>query len=118
MNVSKRKVSKKIRAGDKVLVIAGNSKGQNGTVIRSIGEKVLVQGINMCKKHVKRSEQHPKGGVIEMERPVHISNVAPCDAAGNRVKLQIVQAKDGDKELVYEKDGQTSTWRSMKRSKE
>ncbi|MCE5294397.1 MAG: 50S ribosomal protein L24, partial [Chlamydiales bacterium] len=63
-----RNVSKKIRAGDKVLVTAGNCKGQTGSVIRSMGEKVLVQGINLCKKHVKRSQQHPKGGVVEMER--------------------------------------------------
>lgn len=112
-----RNVSKKIRAGDKVLVTAGNCKGQTGSVIRSMGEKVLVQGINLCKKHVKRSQQHPKGGVVEMERPVHISNVAPCDAAGNRVKLQVKVAKDGAKELVYDNNGQQSTWRSM-RSKE
>lgn len=113
-----RNATKKIRAGDRVLVTAGNNKGQSGTVIRSMGEKVLVQGINMCKKHVKRSEQNPKGGVVEMERPVHISNVAPCDDAGNRVKLQVRIANDGAKELVYETDGQTKTWRSMKSSKE
>ena len=113
-----RNSTKKIRAGDKVLVTAGNNKGQNGTVIRSVGEKVLVQGINMCKKHVKRSEQNPKGGVVEMERPVHISNVAPCDEAGNRVKLTVRITNDGAKELVYENDGQVNVWRSMKRSKE
>lgn len=113
-----RNSTKKIRAGDKVLVTAGNNKGQTGTVIRSVGEKVLVQGINMCKKHVKRSEQNPKGGVVEMERPVHVSNVAPCDDAGNRVKLQVRVATDGQKELVYETDGQQKIWRSMKSSKE
>lgn len=113
-----RKVSKKIRAGDKVLVTAGNSKGQTGTVIRSMGDKVLVQGINLCKKHVKRSQQNPKGGVVEMERPIDVSNVAACDDAGNRLKLQVQISKDGDKELVYEKDGQLVVWRSMKRSKE
>lgn len=113
-----RNVSKKIRAGDKVLITAGNSKGQTGTVIRSMGEKVLVQGINLCKKHVKRSQQNPKGGVVEMERPVHISNVAACDASGNRIKLAVEIASDGSKELVYENNGQKSTWRSMKRSKE
>ncbi len=113
-----RNVSKKIRAGDKVLVRAGNSKGQNGTVIRTVGDKVLVQGINMCKKHVKRSQQNPKGGVVEMERPIHISNVAPCDDAGQRLKLEVAVAKDGDKELVYDNNGKPTVWRSMKRSKE
>lgn len=113
-----RKVSKKIRAGDKVLVTAGNSKGSTGTVIRSMGEKVLVQGINLCKKHVKRSQQNPKGGVVEMEKPIHVSNVAPCDEAGNRVKVKVEINKDGTKELVYENNGQKSSWRSMKTSKE
>jgi large subunit ribosomal protein L24 len=113
-----RNVSKKIRAGDKVLVTAGNSKGQSGKVIRSMGEKVLIQGLNLCKKHVKRSQQNPKGGVVEMERPIHISNVAPCDEAGNRLKVQAKLSAKGPKELVYESGGQTKTWRSMKSSKE
>jgi len=112
-----RNVSKKVRAGDKVLVCAGNSKGQTGTVIRSIGDKVLVQGINLCKKHVKRSQQHPKGGVVEMEKPIHVSNVAPCDDAGNKLKLGVNVAKGGNKELVYENNGQKSVWRSMKSTK-
>ncbi len=112
-----RNVSKKIRAGDKVLVTAGNCKGQTGTVIRSVGQKVLVKGINLCKKHVKRSQENPKGGVVELERPVDVSNLAPCDESGNRVKLQVRVTDDGAKELVYENNGQQSTWRSM-RSKE
>ncbi|MBS0633935.1 MAG: 50S ribosomal protein L24 [Verrucomicrobia bacterium] len=113
-----RNQTKKIRAGDKVLVTAGNSKGQTGTVIRSVGDKVLVQGINLCKRHVKRSQQNPKGGVVEMERPISVSNVAPCDDAGNKVKLHVNVAKDGAKELVYKKDGQNNVWRSMKQAKE
>lgn len=109
--------TKKVRAGDKVLVIAGNSKGQSGTVIRCMDEKVLVQGINMCKKHVKRSQQNPKGGVVEMERPINISNVCACDDAGNPLKLRIRLADNGEKELVYDNDGQIVVWRSMKSSK-
>ena len=113
-----KNVSKKIRAGDKVYIRAGNSKGQTGTVIRTMGEKVLVQGINLCKKHVKRSQENPKGGVVEMEKPVHISNVAACDETGKPVRLSARIADNGEKELVYKKDGQPVTWRSMKRSKE
>jgi large subunit ribosomal protein L24 len=113
-----RNVSKKIRAGDKVLVTAGNSKGQSGKVLQCAGNKVLVQGINICKKHVKRSQQNPKGGVVEMERPIDISNVAPCDEAGNKLKLKVKFLKDGHKELVYKHGGHNKVWRSMKSSKE
>lgn len=110
--------SKKVRAGDKVVVIAGNSKGQTGTVIRCEDDKVLIQGINMCKKHVKRSQQNPKGGIVEMERPINVSNVSPCDDQGNALKLSVRFDDEGQKELVYERDGQIVTWRSMKLSKE
>lgn len=113
-----RKASKKIRSGDKVVVIAGNAKGQNGKVIRCVGEKVVVQGLNMCKKHVKRSEQNPKGGIVEFERPIHISNVCACDEAGQPLKLKTRFDSAGQKELVYDKDGESVVWRSMKPSKE
>jgi large subunit ribosomal protein L24 len=99
-----------------VLVTAGNSKGQTGTVIRCENDRVLIQGINMCKKHVKRSQQHPKGGIVEMEKPIHVSNVAPCDEQGNKLKVSVRFAKDGEKELAYDKDGKQVAWRSMKRS--
>jgi large subunit ribosomal protein L24 len=113
-----RKVSKKIRAGDRVLVTAGNSKGQNGIVIRCTGEKVLIQGVNMYKKHVKRSQQNPKGGITEIERPMNISNVCPCDESGMKLKVKVRFNDEGQKELVSEKDGQLIAWRSMKHSKE
>lgn len=114
----KAKGSKKVRAGDKVLVIAGNSKGQTGTVIRCENDKVLIQGINMCKKHVKRSQQNPKGGIVEMEKPINVSNVTPCDDQGNAIRVSVRFDKQGQKELVYTKDGEQVTWRSMKSSKE
>jgi len=114
---STRKVSKKIRAGDKVLVTAGNAKGQNGVVIRCVGERVLIQGVNMYKKHVKRSQQNPKGGIIEMERPINISNVSPCDESGKKLKVKVRFNDEGQKELVCQKDGQLVAWRSMKHSK-
>ncbi len=106
--------SKKVRTGDTVLVITGNNKGQKGKVLSCAGEKVLVQGVNICKKHVKRSEQNPKGGVVEMERPIHVSNVSPCDAEGKKLKLKVRMNGD-DKELVYEDNGTVHVYRSMKK---
>ncbi len=111
-----QKRSKKIRKGDRVLVIAGNDKGQTGTVLSCTGDEVLVQGINLCKKHVKREVN--KSGFLEIERPIHISNVAPCDENGQRVKVAVQVNSDGSKELIYQKDGKAVVWRSMKQLKQ
>lgn len=62
------------RKDDEVYVISGNSRGMTGKVLRRIKEKVVVQGVNMRQKHVKPS-QGQKGGVVTIERPIHISNV-------------------------------------------
>ncbi len=109
--------SKKIRAGDNVVVIAGNAKGQTGTVLACVGDKVLVQGVNLCKKHVKRSEQNPKGGIVEFEKPINVSNVRPCDSEGRPLKLKVQVNEQGERELFYMKDGERVVWRSMKGSK-
>lgn len=111
-----RNGTKKVRAGDTVLVIAGNSRGQKGKVLSCSKDRVLIQGINLCKKHVKRSQQNPKGGVVEMERAVHVSNVCPCDDEGNALKIK-TRIENGQKELVYSKNGQTQVWRSVKSNK-
>ncbi len=79
---SKKTNSKlKIRKGDKVLVISGASKGMEGEVkdvIRS-SSKLIVDGVNMVKKHLKPSETNPSGGIIDVESPIHISNVMLID---------------------------------------
>ncbi len=110
------KRSKKVRVGDKVVVIAGNCKGQIGTVVTCMDDKVLVQGINLKKKTVRRSEQNPKGGFIDIERPIHVSNVSPCDDNGVPLKVRARIDAQGEKELYYQKDGQAVTYRSMRRS--
>ena len=117
MNTVERKGSKKVRTGDKVVVIAGNAKGQSGVVLACEGDRVVVQGVNLCKKHVKRSEKNPQGGVVEFEKSIHVSNVQPCDDAGNALKLKIRTNDEGFRELYYYKqDGQPVVWRSIKRS--
>jgi large subunit ribosomal protein L24 len=67
----------KIKKGDTVKVIAGDDKGKTGVVLQVLKkeEKVLVEGINKVKKAVKPTEENPKGGHVEVERPIHISNV-------------------------------------------
>ena len=67
----------KIKNGDKVIVIAGKEKGKEGVVIETIPNKdqVIIEGVNVRKKHVKPSQTNQEGGIIEEEGPIHASNV-------------------------------------------
>ena len=75
-----------IRKGDPVIVVAGKEKGKRGHVQRLLLKKdrVVIERINMLKRHVKPSQKHPQGGVIEKEGSIHVSNVrlycGKCDA--------------------------------------
>lgn len=93
-------MSKWIRKGDKVLVLAGNEKGKTGTVLSRKGERVLIQGLNVRKKHVKRKTQADRG-IIDIEVPIHVSNVAICNDEGKAVKIQVKLSGKGKKQLVY-----------------
>lgn len=117
MRVIERKGSKKVRTGDKVVVIAGNSKGQSGTVLACMDDRVVVQGINIAKKAVKRSQQHPQGGVVEIERSIHVSNVCPCDETGSALKVKVRVNDQGARELYYMKDGKAVVWRAIRTKK-
>ncbi len=66
-----------VRRGDTVLVLAGKDRGKRGKVIRAIPseQRVVVEGINRVKKHVRPSKKNPQGGIIEQEAPIHASNV-------------------------------------------
>ena len=66
-----------VKKGDEVEVIAGNHKGKQGTVleVRAASDHVIVEGVRKLKKAVRKSEQHPDGGIIEIDGPIHISNV-------------------------------------------
>ncbi len=71
------KIKTHVRKGDTVEVISGNHKGSTGTVLQVFPEKsqVLIEGVRMIKKHARRSQDRPDGGIIEREGPIHISNV-------------------------------------------
>lgn len=66
-----------VQKGDEVLVITGSQKGRKGKIleIRTDSHRVLVEGLNMIKKHVRPTQENPKGGVMEREGSLHISNV-------------------------------------------
>lgn len=93
-------MSKWIKKGDKVIVISGNDKGKIGEVLNRRGERVVVQGVNIRKKHMKRRTKVGAGEIIEMETSIHVSNVSLCNADGKPVKLKI-RLTGGTKELFY-----------------
>ena len=101
----------KIRKDDEVVVIAGNDREKVGKVLRVIGDTVVIQGINVRKKHVK-STREAKGGIITIERPIHISNVM-LSIDGKGVKLRSKKMGDGKKELYYRRDGKDVTYREL-----
>jgi large subunit ribosomal protein L24 len=108
--------SKKIRKGDKVIAIAGNDRGKTGIVLACSGEKILVQGINVRKKHVKRSQQNQLGGIITMEKPIHVSNLKVCTADETPVKLKVRTTNNGERQLVYTDNDNEVLHRSLKKS--
>ena len=67
----------KLRKGDEVVVITGDDKGSKGKILQVMREKnrVLVEGINMSKKHERKTQDNPQGAIVEREVPIHYSNV-------------------------------------------
>jgi len=68
-------MSSHIKKGDTVTIIAGNHRGKQGKVLLAGADRVIVEGVRMIKKHARRSQALPQGGIIEKECPIHISNV-------------------------------------------
>lgn len=111
--MTEKKRLKNIRKGDKVIAIAGNDRGRIGEVLAISGEKVLVQGINMRKKHVKGTQENPKGGIVEFERPIHRSNVM-VTVNDKPVKLKVRTTNDGERQLVYRDGDKEVVYRTIK----
>jgi len=72
-----------VKKGDQVTVISGKEKGKSGKIIAVLTEKqrVVVEGLQMIKKHVKKSQQNPNGAILDREGSIHISNVKKTEAA-------------------------------------
>lgn len=75
----------KIKKNDTVLVIAGNSKGKTGKVLKVFRDtnKVIVEGVNIVKRHSRPTQKVPQGGIIQKEAPIHVSNVMLIDPKTN-----------------------------------
>ncbi len=90
MERSKNKQPKlKVRKGDIVKVMAGDSKGSQGRVLEIIltNRRVLVEGVNMVSKHTKPNAKNTQGGIVKKEMPIHISNVMLVDGKGNATRV-------------------------------
>lgn len=79
----------KLRRGDSVTVIAGDSKGQQGKILSIDLEKsrAIVEGVNLISKHTKPNAKNPQGGIVKKEASIHISNLMILDASGKPTKV-------------------------------
>jgi len=96
-----------VKKGDKVMVISGKDKGKTGIVLAAYPKKnrVIVENVNIVKKHAKPSQDNPQGGIMNMEAAIHVSNVMPIDpktGEPTRVGYQVI---DGKKVRIAKKSG-------------
>ncbi|HEC16903.1 MAG TPA: 50S ribosomal protein L24 [Sedimenticola sp.] len=100
---------RKIKKGDKVVVLAGKDQGKQGTVVRVLNnDRVVVENINMVKRHTKPNPNKGEaGGILDKEMPLHVSNVAlfnPTTGKGDRVGFKILE--DGRKVRFFKSNGE------------
>jgi len=98
----------KIKKNDDVIVIAGKDKGSRGNVLSMLGDRVLVSGVNKVKKHQKPNPvKGTTGGIVEIEKPIHISNIAIYNATTKKAdRVGVKQLEDGRKVRVFKSNGE------------
>lgn len=104
----------KIRKNDNVMILSGNSKGKTGKVLKIFTktERVIVEGVNIRKRHSKPSQKNPQGGILEKEAPIHVSNVAVLDPKSSE------PTRIGAKIIIDDKTGKKKSVRVSKASGE
>lgn len=92
----------KLKLNDSVVILTGKDKGKTGKIknINWKTNRVLVEGVNMVKKAMKPTQQNPQGGLVDIEKAVHISNVAIADPKSGKPTRVKVQEKNGKKVRV------------------
>ena len=103
----KDKMKTRIKKDDTVTVLTGREKGKTGRVLKvdRISGRVIIQGLNMVKKAAKKKSQQDKGGIIEIEAPIHISNVALTTKGGQVTKIGY-KFENGKKVRFARKNGE------------
>jgi large subunit ribosomal protein L24 len=98
----------KIKKGDRVEVLSGKYKGKQGKVLKSFPEngRIIIEGVNLVKKHSRPTQENPQGGIVTKEAPIDISNVAlVCDACSNNVRVGYHLDAEGSKRRICRKCG-------------
>ena len=97
-----------VKKGDKVKVLSGKDRGKEGVILEVYPkiERVLVEGINMVKKHAKPSQDNPQGGILNQEAAIHVSNVLPLDPKTGEPTRVGFEIRDGEKVRVSKKSGE------------
>lgn len=95
-----------VRKDDTVVITAGKHRGETGTISRVLTKKdsVIIKGKNLRTKHVKPTQANPRGSVVQVEAPIHISNVSPV-AGGKPTRVRFETKSDGSKVRVAARDG-------------
>ena len=98
-----------IKSGDTVIVLSGESKGEKGKIVSvdTKKERAIVEGVNKVKKHQKPNAKHPQGGIIEIEAPLHVSNLMVIDpTTGEPTKVGRRRNAEGKLERYSKKSGE------------
>ncbi|MGF9966556.1 50S ribosomal protein L24 [Bacillus rhizoplanae] len=97
-----------VKKGDKVQVISGKDKGKQGVILAAFPKenRVIVEGVNIVKKHSKPSQLNPQGGIITKEAPIHVSNVMPLDPKTGVPTRVGYKVEDGKKIRFAKKSGE------------
>lgn len=97
----------KLKTGDKVVVIAGANKGKEGKITKVLDDKVVVEGVNICKKHLKPKNNNGNGEIVEVERPIHKSNVMLVDPKTKKpTRVKVDFDKNGKKIRISKKSNE------------
>ncbi|QBK24942.1 50S ribosomal protein L24 [Ureibacillus thermophilus] len=96
-----------VKKGDKVKVITGKDKGKEGIVLAAFPKKnrVIVEGVNIVKKHLKPNQLNPQGGIVSQEAPIHVSNVMLIDPKTGEPTRVGYKIENGKKVRVAKKSG-------------
>lgn len=97
----------KLKTGDKVVVVSGSNKGKEGKITKILNNKVIVEGVNIVKKHLKPKNNNGTGEIIEMEAPIHVSNVMLSDPKTKKpTKVKIEKDSKGKKIRISKKSNE------------
>jgi large subunit ribosomal protein L24 len=95
-----------VRKGDLVVVTKGKDKGKRGKVLRVVGQRLIIEKVNMIKRHSKPTQKNPQGGIVEKEGTIAVANVLLWDdKLGRGTRTKTVVEKDGSKMRVGVKSG-------------